>query len=348
MNKQKSKPNLAICLLEICLKNKAGLDVPLILRVCAVPKLKEEIFNPMLDSGADINGVDKHGQNALFKAAETGNLALLRALLEHGVNPMQCDEAGEIPLSAALRCGHPAAANCLLGVTRNPAEVIDNQGRNLLHKAACGDVSSVARLLVQIHKIPVESHDADGHTALHIAAHYGSIKMVKYLVKELNANVNAIDKEGRTPIFSGAYDANLPTLKLLCELGADLCWKDHQGMTVLQFASIRKEFEAEKLLESNLGLYRPKRPEVFVTAKPERCPVCGSTDVRPILYGKPTPDFNSSRHISGGCCITEKSPSWACKHCHAQFIKKRTKDEISQYKFDLAGIKVICDEKDKR
>ncbi len=328
MNEQQRKSSPAINMLERCMMQKTIPDVSLVLGVCAVPKLPKAVFNTLLASGADIRGVDEHGQNALFKAAETGNLILLRALLEHGVNPMQRDEAGEFPLSVALRCGNAVVADCLLSVTKNPACVIDRQGCNLLHKAAWGDVSSVARLLVQIHKIPVESQDADGHTALHIAAYQGSNKMLKYLVKELNANVNAIDREGRTPIFSGAYDTNLRTLKLLFALGADLNWKDHQGMTVLQFAAARKEFKAEKFLKSCLGLSRPVQSEFFVTAKPEQCPVCGTADVRPILYGKPPADFDSSKYFSGGCCITEKSPSWACAHCHTQFIEKKDERKI--------------------
>ena len=102
--------------------------------------------------------------------------------------------------------------------------------------------------------IDIECKDNFGRTAVHIAAYQGSCKMLKYLLREKQANINAIDHEGRTPLFSGAYDGNAKALKMLCECGADLSVKDKNGMTALDFAFSKNEFETVKFLKKQIAI----------------------------------------------------------------------------------------------
>ena len=229
------------------LKN-GTLTAEVFLEICALPKLKKQYFNLMLEAEVDMHGMDEHGRNALFSAAESGNLVLLRALLEQGLNPMKKDDSGEIPLSVAVRCGNLSVAECLLGKTHDPASVVDNEGSTLLHKSAWGDLPVIARLLVDAYNVPLGACDHAGRTAVHVAAYQGSCKMLRYLLDEKAADVNAADHEGRTPLFSGAYDGNLRALKILCEHGADLTVKDKSGLTAREFALGRKELNAAKFL----------------------------------------------------------------------------------------------------
>ena len=235
------------------LKN-GTLTTAVFLKICSLHKLKKRYFNMMLDTGVDIHGIDEHGRNALFSAAESGNLVLLRALLEQGLNPMRKDDSGEIPLSAAVRCGNLSVAECLLGKTRDPASVVDNEGSTLLHKTAWGDLPDIARLLVDVYNVPPEACDHAGRTAVHVAAYQGSCKMLRYLLNEKQADVNAADHEGRTPLFSGAYDGNLRALKILCEQGAELSVKDKSGLTAREFALGRKELDAAKYLSRQMKM----------------------------------------------------------------------------------------------
>lgn len=222
------------------------------LEICALPKLKKHCFNMMRDGGADIFAVDENNQNALFKAAESGNLILLRTLLALGVDFRHRDNFGEIPLSVALRCGNRSVAEYLLEITDDPATVIDNDGSSLLHKAAWGNLPELAKLLLNEYGMDIDIKDHAGRTALHVAAYQGNTRILKYLLEHA-ANVNAVDNEGRTPIFSGAYDGNLKTVKLLCEYGAKLHLKDNTNLTVLEYAISRKEFETAKFLNNKSG-----------------------------------------------------------------------------------------------
>lgn len=58
---------------------------------------------------------------------------------------------------------------------------------------------------------------------------------------------------------------------------------------------------------------------------PERCPLCGSAKVAPILYGLPNFNEELERALDegkialGGCEITGDDPSWKCLNCGAVF-----------------------------
>lgn len=226
------------------------------LEFCAVPKLKKHCFDMMRDAGVNMFSVDENNQTALFKAAESGNLVLLRALLEEKIAPEHTDNFGETALMVALRCGNRSVAECLLKIARDPVKIIDNEGATLLHKAAWGNLPELANVLLLEHNMDIDSKDYAGRTALHVAAYQGNTRILKYLVEHA-ANVNAVDNEGRTPIFSGTYDGNLKTIKLLCEYGADLHLKDNSNLTVLEYAISRKEFETARFLNVKLGNIYP-------------------------------------------------------------------------------------------
>ena len=239
------------------------------LEFCAVPKLKKHCFDMMRDAGVDMFSVDKNNQTALFKAAESGNLVLLRALLEQNLDPEHTDNFGETALMVALRCGNRSVAECLLKIARDQVKIIDNEGATLLHKAAWGNLPELAKLLLEEYGFDLETKDYYGRTALHVAAYQGNTRFLKYLL-EKSANVNAVDNEGRTPIFSGAYDGNFKTVKLLCECAANLLLKDNTNLTVLEYAVSRKEFETAKFLNGKLGNICPNLENMIRNHKSEQ------------------------------------------------------------------------------
>ena len=53
------------------------------------------------------------------------------------------------------------------------------------------------------------------------------------------------------------------------------------------------------------------------------CPRCGTKRALiKIIYGMPTPDFDYSKYISGGCCMDLDSPEYSCKNCDWQGQKE--------------------------
>lgn len=61
---------------------------------------------------------------------------------------------------------------------------------------------------------------------------------------------------------------------------------------------------------------------VIVSRKPTKCPVCGSRNIKTILYDMPGQDFDFSKYIVGGCCVHDGNPSWGCDDCAVLFVRK--------------------------
>ena len=209
---------------------------------------QKKFFPILLESGADLQGIDQSGCNALFPVAENNKPFLIRELLKIGVNPMQRDESGNIPLAAALGNGNSAAAKILLRVTENPAAVKDNRNRTLLHKAVEGNLIPLAKKLIETYRIDVESRDDTGQTALHHAAGQGATRMVRYLVEDAHADLNALDNNRRTPLFSAIQNNRITTIQLLRQYGADLFTKDEAGLTPMEYAIEEHQFESAEIL----------------------------------------------------------------------------------------------------
>ena len=59
-----------------------------------------------------------------------------------------------------------------------------------------------------------------------------------------------------------------------------------------------------------------------------KCPNCGSVDVIPILYGKPTEaairESEKGALMLAGCSVTANDPSFYCRSCKKKFgVEKR-------------------------
>ena len=67
----------------------------------------------------------------------------------------------------------------------------------------------------------------------------------------------------------------------------------------------------------------PSQPRRMTVAEmPKKCPFCGSTRIKPYLFGLPTEEaMKSDKYILGGCVITGHEPSWGCVDCDAEFFE---------------------------
>jgi hypothetical protein len=46
------------------------------------------------------------------------------------------------------------------------------------------------------------------------------------------------------------------------------------------------------------------------------CPVCGSQQARPIVWGLPTDDERDRTDVVfGGCCLPDQPAAWSCDSC---------------------------------
>ncbi len=212
---------------------KAGLDTKkkykdgANLLLLAIPNDKDLILtNYFISKGLSLKDTDNKGNTAFNYAARTGNIGLLKTLLQKGVKPT--DNALIIAAQGSRREANtievfkylvddlklkPTVVSAdgetvLHSLVRKPnqTEIInyfiskgvdvnkaDNDGNTALMNAASGrDTQALELLLSKIKDINVQN--AKGESALSVAVQSGSPKAVELLLSK-KANINVLDKD---------------------------------------------------------------------------------------------------------------------------------------------------------
>lgn len=116
-------------------------------------------------NGQSINSRDRDGKPALVVAAEHGNVAVMRFLLEESANPDLRDKrTTRTALLMASELGNVAIVRLLIDAKADLSKT-DRQGETALMKAARAGSLDAVRLLIEA-GADVNATDYAGHTAL--------------------------------------------------------------------------------------------------------------------------------------------------------------------------------------
>jgi len=116
---------------------------------------------------------------ALSTAAREGDLARLRSLLDSGADPNQRDSHGNRPLIEAVAAGHADAARLLIAAGANP-NLAALGGRTPLIEAAIGGHIEIARLLISA-GADLDIAERSAGTALEAAERGGNTELAALL-----------------------------------------------------------------------------------------------------------------------------------------------------------------------
>jgi uncharacterized protein len=157
----------------------------------------------------------------LSDAAQTGNTARLRELLDHNRDfANQPDDGGYTPLHYAGYFGHAEVARYLIGIGADIAPVSMDALRNQpLHAAASSGHTEVARLLLDA-GADVNAMQSGEWTPLHAAAQRGHLEMVALLLAR-GARPALPSQYGSTPLSLAREKAHREVVALLEPLTAD-------------------------------------------------------------------------------------------------------------------------------
>ena len=148
-----------------------------------------------------LSGCVQDHSTALIKAAASGDVQTVEALLAKGANPNQASARGETPLIAAARAGSVPAVKVLLSHGANPD----------LH----GGVNRWTPLMHAIHKNQIGTAQA---------------------LLEGGAQVDARGRSGETALMMAAGYGYTPIVELLLDRGADPWAQTSDGATVFSIA----------------------------------------------------------------------------------------------------------------
>ena len=192
----------------------------------------------LLERGADVNTRRNDHWTPLHAASYSGNVEIVRLLLDHGADPEANAEGdmGEKPLHQVSYSKY-----------RSPEDGV-----------------RVAQLLLE-HGVDVNTRRNDCWTPLHIASYLGKFEIVQVLIDH-SADVDALDNFDKTPLHDvsqGKYESQedgVRIAQLLLDHGADVNAKTRTGDTPLTLAACNERPKLSELLlehAANVNLQRP-------------------------------------------------------------------------------------------
>ena len=213
----------------------------------------------LVDAGADVNAKNTRGETPLVKMCGDGSVEAVRVLLAQGANPAEQSNLTRSQHSAL----HASAGNGHLAVMRLLIEAgvdIDIESPHgttpLLLAAREARLDAVAFLLA--HGADVSQKDSDGNTVLHLMHNVeylpnyqgDLVKTIKILV-DAGADVNAKSTDGLTPLIDMCRDGNVEGTRALLAQGANPTPQSKQGNDALHYARFHSKIRP--LVEEALG-----------------------------------------------------------------------------------------------
>lgn len=161
----------------------------------------KNLFQKLINLGADIYAKDIYNINTLMYAANNGNYDIVKTLLDKGIDVNLKDEDGK---------------NALYYAT----EYSWNSGyANDLEKQKKSKEKIIALLLSK--NIDLNTYNkSTGDTLLHIASYYGESKLINLCINN-KANINAQNNFGITPLMNAALSGKADIIDMLLFAGAN-------------------------------------------------------------------------------------------------------------------------------
>ncbi len=196
---------------------------------------------------------------ALIAAAEAGDLATLRRLLDAGTPVDARDGRGRTALLAATHRNQVAAARLLMERAADVNAKDDIQDSAFLYAGAEGRLE-ILRMTLAV-GADLKSTNRYGGTALIPAAHHGHVETVRELLKTKIA-IDHVNRLGWTALLEAILlgdggTAHTEIVRLLVAAGADVNLPDRDGVTPLAHAQQRGQRGIAEILRGAGARARP-------------------------------------------------------------------------------------------
>ena len=206
------------------------------LHYAAVGDCSKEVFQTIINHGANVNATSKHNETALMTACENGNLDAINVLLSAGADPDIVDTNGNTWLHCAA--GGDCSKEVLQAIINHGADVNAKNKYNAtaLMKACLGSSVDAIDVLLSAGADP-DIIDIDANTWLYYAADGNCSREVLQAIINHGADVNAKCKDNATALMRACGKGSIDAINVLLSAGSDPNIVDKYGNTCLHLVA---------------------------------------------------------------------------------------------------------------
>ena len=208
-----------------------------------------DVVKAFIESGVDVDKVNKTGVTPLVVAALKGRIEVVDALIKAGaaVDKVNKNEGFTSLIIAALK-GHVEIVKALIQAGAS-VKAVDMYGFTPLMRAVEYGHAEAVKVLIEV-GAAVDKVDIYGFTPLMLAAKFGHAEVVKALIKA-KAEVDKEGKNGFTPLMLAAERGHVEVVKALIKAGAEVDKKDKDGFTPFLIADLHGHVEVVEIFKQH-------------------------------------------------------------------------------------------------
>ncbi|XP_071094514.1 putative ankyrin repeat protein RF_0381 [Haliotis cracherodii] len=247
----------------------------------AATKGHKDVFDLLVNKGANMALRDFADNTVLHAACEGGNVEIVQYILRQNVTPINAKSTGGFTaVLVAANNGHGEVFDLLVAKGADLL-ILTEAGDNILHEACRGgsmklvtyvlnqnivDINSRGNSgmtpsmkaastghkdifdLLQEKKADLSLLDSNENNILHKACKGGNVELVRYVLTKNIVDINSKNKFGTTSAMEAAVGGHKEVLHLLMSTGADLTLFDEEGLDILHIAFSSRDRETVKFI----------------------------------------------------------------------------------------------------
>lgn len=207
-----------------------------------------EIVKFLIERGVDVDASTVDGVTPLMYAAQNGYTEIMEYLISKGADVNATPDNKVTALIGAVRTGHYEAAVMLIAAGAK-VDAKDELALTSLMHASAYNYPKIADLLIE-RGADLEAGDWFGTRPLMIAVYYNCYETTQVLIKR-GADLNARDTFGFTALMIAAQHADYDMAWLLLDKGADPSLQNKGGLHAIAFATMSRDEDIIELLLEN-------------------------------------------------------------------------------------------------